>query len=130
MAGAAPKWGWLKFAAISGRQEKPRDWRRRMSDNVAYALWVYTGLQIFLTLAILKGPGGSVLPYFALVLLIVVVLPGFQSLEKRWEELSDAQAADPALEPAYRRDKRLIWSLAIGLPFVLTLVIKALDALL
>ena len=130
MARAEPKWGFLKSPAISAHQLKPRDWRRRMSDNVAYALWAYTGLQIFMTMAVLKGPGGSILPYFALVVLIMAVLPGFQSLEKRWEELSDAEACNPALEPAYRRDKRLIWSLAIGLPFLLTLIIKALDALL
>ena len=79
MARAEPKWGFLKSPAISAHQLKPRDWRRRMSDNVAYALWAYTGLQIFMTLAILKGPGGSILPYFALVVLIMAVLPGFQS---------------------------------------------------
>lgn len=129
MARATPWLGWLKSPVISGRTGKPRDWRRRMSDNVAYALWVYTALQIFMTMAVLKGPGSSILPYFALILLVVAVVPGFQALEKRWEELSDAQAIDPALERAYRRDKRLVWCLAIGLPFVLTLVMKALDAI-
>ena len=129
MARATPRLGWLKLSAISGRRAKIRDWRRRMSDNVAYALWVYTALQIFMTMAVLKGRGSSVLPYFALILLVVAVLPGFHALEKRWEELSDDQAANPALEPAYRRDKRLIWCLALGLPFLLTLVLKALDAI-
>ena len=129
MARATPKLGWPKSSAISGQGGKVRDWRRRMSDNVAYALWVYTALQIFMTSAVLKGPGSSILPYFALILLIVAVLPGFQALEKRWEELSDEQAVNPALASAYRRDKKLVWGLAIGLPFVLTLVMKALDAI-
>ena len=128
MAGASPKLGWLKSGAISARAGKQRDWRRRMSDNVAYALWVYTGLQIFMTVAVLKGPGGSILPYLALALLVVAVLPGFRALEKRWERLSDAEALDPTLESAYRKDKRMIWGLAIGLPFLLTIVLKALDA--
>jgi hypothetical protein len=30
---------------------RPLDWRKRMSDNIAYALLVYTGLQIFVTMA-------------------------------------------------------------------------------
>ena len=129
MARATPRLGWLKSPAISAQGIKARDWRRRMSDNVAYALWLYTALQIFMTLAVLKGPGSSILPYLALVMLIVAVLPGFRALEKRWEALSDEQAVNPALEPAYRRDKRLVWGLAIGLPFLLTLVMKALDAI-
>ena len=129
MARATPKLGWPTSPAISAQGIKARDWRRRMSDNVAYALWVYTALQIFMTLAVLKGPGSSILPYFALFLLVGAVLPGFQALEKRWEELSDDQAVNPALEPAYRRDKRLVWCLAIGLPFLLALVMKVLDAI-
>jgi hypothetical protein len=128
MAEASPKLGWPKSDAISAREGKVRDWRRRMSDNVAYALWVYTGLQIFMTVAVLKGPGGSILPYLALALLVVAVLPGFRALERRWDRMSDEQAVDPAYEPPYRRDKRLIWGLAVGLPFVMTGVLKALDA--
>ena len=48
-----------------------RDWRKRMSDNIAYALLVYTALQIFMTMGALHGKGGSILPYFALVVLVV-----------------------------------------------------------
>ena len=130
MAGALPKLGKPKSDVISARGGKPRDWRRGMSDNVAYALWVYTGLQIFMTVAVLKGTGGSVLPYLALTFLVLAVLPGFRALEREWDRLGETDAANPALEPAYRRDRRLIWALALGLPFLLTLVLKVLDALL
>ena len=34
--------------------EKVTDWRRKMSDNIAYALLVYTALQIGLTIGALK----------------------------------------------------------------------------
>jgi hypothetical protein len=41
--------------------------------------------------------------------------------------LTDAQAPDPALEPAYfRRDRLALWLLAIGLPFALTALFKGL----
>ena len=33
-----------------------RDWRKAMSDNVALALLVYTGLQIFMTVGAMKQP--------------------------------------------------------------------------
>ena len=49
-----------------------RDWRKAMSDNVAYALLVYTGLTIFVTVNAMKSGGGmSILPYLALVVLVV-----------------------------------------------------------
>ena len=34
---------------------RPRDWRKAMSDNVAYALLVYTALQIFMTIGAMKN---------------------------------------------------------------------------
>lgn len=129
MARAIPKLDWHKLRVLFHRQG-PCNWRRGMSDHVAYALLVYTGLQIFMTVAALKGPDGSTLPYFGLALLICAVIPGFRALERRWEGLTDAAAADPALEDRYRKDRRLLWLLAIGLPFVLTLLLKVLDALL
>src|SRR3546814_100820 len=47
-----------------------RDWRKAMSDHVAYALLVYTGLQIFVTVHALEGGSSTILPYLALVVQI------------------------------------------------------------
>ncbi|MCE2842918.1 MAG: hypothetical protein LW689_09220 [Novosphingobium sp.] len=49
---------------------KPLDWRKRMSDHIAYALLAYTGLQIFVTMGALNAKSGSMLPYFALIVLV------------------------------------------------------------
>jgi hypothetical protein len=88
---------------ISSRRQhtaKPLDWRKRMSDHIAYALLVYTGLQIFVTMSVLHGKSGSMLPYFALVVILVAaIIPACRRFEKRWNRLSDAQAADPAVRP-------------------------------
>lgn len=105
------------------------DWRRRMSDTIAYALLVYTGLQIFVTMGALKGEGMSLLPYLALVLLVAAIIPACRRFERRWNRLSDAQAADPALAGLYRRDRLAIWLLATGLPFALTALFRALALL-
>ena len=40
------------------------DWRKKMSDNVAYGLLVYTGLQIFVTMHEIQGSSASILPLF------------------------------------------------------------------
>ena len=107
-------------AAAQKRAGRKLDWRRRMSDNVAYALLVYTGLQIWVTMGTLKNGSGSVLPYFALIILIAAIIPGCRMFEKRWDGLSDSEAANPELRDRFRRDQLLLWVSAIGLPFALT----------
>ena len=105
------------------------DWRKRMSDTVAYGLLVYTTLQIFVTLRTLEGEGGSLLPMIALVVLVAGVIPLFRIFERRWEGLDDIAAADPALRGAFRRDQMATWAVAIGLPFLLTALFRALIVL-
>lgn len=105
------------------------DWRRRMSDHVAYALLTYTGVQIFVTMQALKAGHGSILPYFALIVLVAAIIPGCRWFEKRWDSLSDDEAHDPALAPAFRRDRMALWACAIGLPLALTALFKGVAAL-
>ena len=108
---------------------RTRDWRRGMSDNVAYALLVYTGLQIFVTVQAMKSLGGSILPYLALIVLVAGIIPACRRFEKRWRDLSDEEASDPALRGAYRRDQVVLWMLAILLPLALTALFMAIAAI-
>ena len=103
---------------------RARDWRKAMSDNVALALLVYTGLQIFMTVGAMKQGVSSIVPYLALVILVAGIIPACRWFERRWSDLSDDEAADLALKPAFRRDQIMLWVLAIGLPVVLTLIFK------
>lgn len=100
------------------------DWRRRMSDHIAYALLVYTALQIFVTVGALKTNSGSLLPYLALIILVGAIIPACRSFEGRWNRLTEAQAHDPARASAFKRDRLALWLLAIGLPFALTALFK------
>ena len=104
---------------------KPRDWRRSMSDHVAYALLVYTALQIFVTVKALSEGSSSLLPYLALIVLVAGIIPVCRWYEKRWANLDDTQAADARFAPLFRRDIITLWVVAIGLPFALTLIFKA-----
>lgn len=106
------------------------DWRKRMSDHVAWSLLVYTAIQIILNALAFKTSGSaSLLPYFALVLLVLAVIPAWRLLESRWTVLSDDQAADPALAGAFARDRALIWLAALGLPLVMTGFFKLVEGL-
>jgi hypothetical protein len=111
---------WGTAIELRGAAAKPLDWRKRMSDNIAYALLVYTVLQIFVTMGSLENRGGSMLPYFALVILVAAIIPACRRFETRWNRLSDAQAADPQFKSFYRRDQMWLWVTAIGLPFAVS----------
>lgn len=80
---------WQRGIAQAAGSAKPLDWRRRMSDHIAYALLVNTALQIFVTMGALKSKGGSLLPYFALVILVAAIIPACRRFEHRWNRLSD-----------------------------------------
>jgi len=109
---------------------KRLDWRRKMSDHIAYALLFYTGLQIYVTMGALKTiAADTILPYFGLVVLVAAIIPGCRMIERRWEGLSDAQAADPAFAPRYKRDRLLVWAAAFVLPFVIAGAIRGVELL-
>jgi len=110
----------LDAVATQRRAGRKLDWRRRMSDNVAYALLVYTGLQIFVTMGQLNNGSGSILPYFALILLVAAIIPGCRMFEKRWDGLSESEAANPELRDRFRRDQAILWLSAISLPLIIT----------
>jgi hypothetical protein len=116
-------WRHGSAASAEKRATAPRralDGRKRMSDHIAYALLVYTGLQIFVTAGALRESGMAFLPYLALVVLIIAIIPACRRFETPLERLSDEQASDPALAAYYRRDRTMLWLLAIGLPFAIT----------
>lgn len=123
-----------RFHAVRGRRAgtigtgATKDWRRRMSDNVATALIAYTGLQIYVTVQALKKGFGPALSYMALILLIAAIIPACRRFERRWLTISDAAAHDPALRGLFRRDQALLWALTIGTPFAVTALGKALLA--
>ncbi len=113
-----------KAQVLSGN--KVRDWRKAMSDHVAYGLLVYTALQIFVTVKALSEGSSTALPYLALIVLVSAIIPVCRWFEKRWAGLDDVQAADPGFAPAFKRDAITLWALAIGLPFGITLIFKML----
>ena len=110
----------------SARHEHKHNWGKAMSDNVALALVVYTGLQIFVTVEALKQGVSSTLPYFALILLVAAIIPACRWAEGRWKDLSEEENCNEMLKTRFRRDQTILWVAALGLPLVFTGLLKAL----
>lgn len=115
---------------LAAAPQKRIDWRKSMSDTVAYALLVYTALQIFVTMRAMEDDRGSLLPMLALVVLVAAIIPMFRRFERRWDGLDATESTNPALRDACRRDQAAVWALAIGLPFLLTALFKGVTAIL
>lgn len=104
-------------------------WEKRISNHVAYALLMYTGLQIFVVMQAIRGDGASILPYMGLVALVGIVIPLCRRMEKRWQRLARSGASEETLLSAYRGDRLGIWLFAIGFPFGFVALLKGLSAL-
>ena len=117
----------IEDSAVSGAEPHVhrRDLRKSMSDTVAIALIVYTGLHIFFTVHPMKEGVSSTAPYFALAILVALIIPACRWFEKRWADMSAERACDESLRSAFRRDQLMLWALAIGLPFLRTGLLKA-----
>lgn len=115
-------------ASAKGKTYK-LDWRKKMSDNVAFGLLVYTGLQIFVTMHEIQGSSASILPLFVLVVLVAAIIPLFRNFERRWELLTEEQACNPGFKAAFRRDQIRVWLLAAVLPFAITGLFRLLSIL-
>jgi len=132
MTGAGRRIPFAGLFASAGKapaDKREMDWRRAMSDHVAYALLVYTSLQIFMTMGAFRSQDGSLMPYLALIVLVIAIIPACRRFEERWSRLSDTEAASPEFGHQFRRDRLALWLLAIGLPLLLTGMFKALATL-
>ncbi|WP_235913481.1 hypothetical protein [Croceibacterium salegens] len=116
--------------SMQGDRDHVIDWTKRMSDHIAAALLVYTGLHIFVTMQALNGHHGSILPYFGLVFLVAAIIPACRLFEKRWERLAASGESDGELRRLFNRDLVVLWLAAIGLPLVITALVKGVLALL
>lgn len=89
---------------------------RGMSRNSSAAMLVFAGWQAWLAASFAHMPGGMTLPWAALALLVIGAIPLARMMERRWHRLADEALPCPGLIAAYRRDRALLWLLALTMP--------------
>jgi hypothetical protein len=95
---------------------------KRMSDNIAIAMIIYTLMLIFMVTPALESGGMSIFPYFLLVFLVALAIPFGHSLERRWEALDGSELSNKGLNLRFNFDRIKLWVAAIGLPVALSLI--------
>jgi hypothetical protein len=99
------------LAMPSGRQLA-----RGMSRHASAAMLLFAGWQVWLAVSLSGTPGGSALPWVALVLLVAAAIPFARRMERRWQRLTEGAFPCAGLLAAYRRDRARIWLLALAVP--------------
>jgi predicted membrane protein len=99
-----------------------KSYAKRISDHVAVALVVYTLALIFVTSPAMKSEGTSILPYFALVGFVAMVIPACRNMERRWQILEKGELGETGLETRFTADRIKLWVAALGIPVLLAVL--------
>jgi hypothetical protein len=99
---------------------------KRMSDNIALAMIVYTLMLIFMVTPALETRGMSIFPYFLLVFLVALAIPFGHNLERRWSLLEGSELSTKGLNLRFAFDRIKLWLAAVGLPLLLSFLAQTL----
>tara|TARA_R110000824_G_scaffold99123_2_gene236214 strand:- start:1003 stop:1401 length:399 start_codon:yes stop_codon:yes gene_type:complete len=130
MVAAASRKSVTKHHARQQVQHAGVRWDKKMSNNCAAALLVYTLMQIFFVLSFIETKGISIAPYFGLILLVAVIIPFCRNFEKRWAKINNSGLTEQSIASKFRSDQVVLWILALGLPFLFAGLIKAFGTIL
>jgi hypothetical protein len=104
-----------------------------MSRHAAGAMLGFAVWQIWLAIGLSQLPGGRALPWVAMALLVIAAMPFARHMERRWQRRTDGVFPSVRLLAEYRRERALLWLLALTAPPVMmgaTLAVTGLFTLL
>jgi hypothetical protein len=87
-----------------------------MSNNLAWALVLFTGLQIAVISGVVATGASTILYHLGIAVLIAAVVPAARNLERRWESLSQSDLSGLRLAALFRVDQLKLWGTALFLP--------------
>lgn len=99
-----------------------KSYSKRMSDNVAFALVVYTLMLIFIVTPSMESNGTSIFPYFMLVVFVGLVISPCHNLERRWQALQARDTGDGMLNSRFNLDRAILWIATIAVPVIIAAI--------
>ena len=94
----------------------PSSLARGMSRHTAGSLLLFTLVQIAAVVLLADRPGGRILPFVALAVLMLAALPFSRMVDQRWARIADAALPSHGLATRYRRDRDRLWWFASIVP--------------
>ena len=89
---------------------------KRICNEVAYALVLYTMLLIFVTSPAIHFGDMSIFPYFLLVVLVALAIPFLRGLERKWHAIE--ASGEVSRETSFTADRIKLWAFAILMPII------------
>lgn len=91
-------------------------WHRKMSNNLAGALVLFTGLQICIISGVVATGASTLLYHLGIAVLLAAIVPAARNMERRWELLSQSDLSRQSLSTRFRVDQLKLWCAALFLP--------------
>jgi len=89
---------------------------RAMTRHASMALLTFAVLQVLGIIAFSQAPGGAMLPFVALGLLLLLAIPFSRAVERRWARFANTALPSPGLLARFRDDRARLWRLACIVP--------------
>ncbi len=105
-------------SSTRGQSQFSVAWDKKMCGQVAWALVIHTLLLIFFVTTKMESDSISIMPYFALVLMVAVYVVIGRWFDRRWRVLANSELSNTSLGLRYRLDVTMVWLTAIGIPFL------------
>ncbi len=96
-----------------------KTYAKKINDHIALALIAYTMALIFGVTPAMKTEGGSILPYFLLVVFVALMVPFCRNIDNKWKKLDGSELGDSNLKSRYAIDRTKLWMVALGVPILL-----------
>lgn len=93
-------------------------WKKRISNNAAGALLLFTLLHVTCFTALAAFAGSSLVSYLGIAIMIGLVIPALARFEARWHGETLQGLSDGELALRFRTERRRLWIAAVAAPFL------------
>ncbi|MEQ1510370.1 MAG: hypothetical protein ABL909_08245 [Sphingopyxis sp.] len=91
---------------------------RAMTLHASLAVLAFAAIQLWGVVALADQPGGRILPFLALLFLLLAAVPFARHIERRWHGLASSALPSAGLEGRFRRDRGRLWRMALLVPTI------------
>lgn len=93
-------------------------WKKRISNNAAAALLLFTLLHIGCFVAISGYIGSSLVSFLGIAILVGLVIPALARFEARWHGDALAGLSETEIATRFRAERMRLWIAAAFVPFL------------